>query len=463
MSTCDICQESLDPAIGEELKPIFGCESCGYICCMDCYSQFMKTRQRFICPKCKFEQSFRSVQSVDGFREIIRQRMTDELEAFKTTHISMSRWSLMSSIKRDYPNVVELRIIDQRLSMNEDNDLCQHGDGDGKCLIDCFKSGITVLKSNCKVTDFKEIYEVIHGLPEIGASDAFDIDELIIDDYKTYRSKHFESKVIGRCQCTGKIVRVHRHAMCVDCQQSYCIHCMAPIIGNHVCDPVIAKENEETMTMVKPCPNCGTLCEKIDMSCDDMFCTICHTGFNWKTSQVITQSFHNADRDIAVTDDDAIRNGLSTDDVREQLKSLLPALASSCLVALAIMIPYTRLVNGDYDKYERKLEQKHMAHELMLEDVFNYNYCREAFDTAFKVIIATLSEMIVRGEPITDQAFFDQLNRLSERLEDLSVVCKPCWRSMLNERSVNEFDNFIEVCASVSPQWIPVRDRFKAL
>lgn len=60
----------------------------------------------------------------------------------------------------------------------------------------------------------------------------------------------------------------------------------------HTCnkDDVATAEllNKDT----KPCPNCGMGIFRI-MGCDQMFCTECHTAFDWRTGRVETENIHN--------------------------------------------------------------------------------------------------------------------------------------------------------------------------
>jgi len=82
---------------------------------------------------------------------------------------------------------------------------------------------------------------------------------------------------------------------CGICEQWTCPECHE-IKGDsrdaaHICNP----DNVETAKLLandtKSCPSCGTGIHKLE-GCDQMFCTLCHTGFSWKTGKIET-NIHN--------------------------------------------------------------------------------------------------------------------------------------------------------------------------
>lgn len=85
---------------------------------------------------------------------------------------------------------------------------------------------------------------------------------------------------------------------CGICENYTCNECME-VVGpekkdeRHVCKP----ENIATVKLLakdtKPCPRCGELIHK-HSGCAQMFCTTCHTVWNWNTSTVVqTGPIHN--------------------------------------------------------------------------------------------------------------------------------------------------------------------------
>ena len=61
--------------------------------------------------------------------------------------------------------------------------------------------------------------------------------------------------------------------------------------SEHVCNPDILATARLLSNDTKPCPNCRASIFKIS-GCDQMWCTQCHTGFNWRTGR-IENTVHN--------------------------------------------------------------------------------------------------------------------------------------------------------------------------
>lgn len=105
---------------------------------------------------------------------------------------------------------------------------------------------------------------------------------------------------IGRCECGGVIVvqkTKNSIPTCENCGSSFCEDCGARLSSftRHSCDLEAKKSHKLLLKKTKPCPVCGTRIEK-SVGCDDMFCVICHTGFNWRTNEIIKGQFHNPER-----------------------------------------------------------------------------------------------------------------------------------------------------------------------
>lgn len=79
---------------------------------------------------------------------------------------------------------------------------------------------------------------------------------------------------------------------CGVCNLYTCKECHEPMNDEHKCNP----QTLETIKMLekdtKNCPSCSSLVYKIN-GCDQMFCVICKTAFDWKTKRIIKGVIHN--------------------------------------------------------------------------------------------------------------------------------------------------------------------------
>jgi hypothetical protein len=100
---------------------------------------------------------------------------------------------------------------------------------------------------------------------------------------------------IRKCTYTECLGYLSPQWKCGLCENWSCPRCYEVIGDNkeeHECDP----DTLATATLIKQdtrlCPKCSMGIFKIS-GCDVMFCTDCHTSFNWKTNRIITGAAHN--------------------------------------------------------------------------------------------------------------------------------------------------------------------------
>jgi hypothetical protein len=60
----------------------------------------------------------------------------------------------------------------------------------------------------------------------------------------------------------------------------------------HTCEPDKVASARLISREAKSCPKCGVQICKVD-GCDQMYCTICNTGFNWRTGKIADGPVHN--------------------------------------------------------------------------------------------------------------------------------------------------------------------------
>jgi hypothetical protein len=94
-------------------------------------------------------------------------------------------------------------------------------------------------------------------------------------------------------KCPGEDCRGYLNIKlkCGICQKDTCSNCNEIKEETHNCNPDIVSAYKLLKTDSKPCPGCQEYIFKID-GCDQMFCTLCHTAFSWKTGK-LEKKIHN--------------------------------------------------------------------------------------------------------------------------------------------------------------------------
>lgn len=82
---------------------------------------------------------------------------------------------------------------------------------------------------------------------------------------------------------------------CGICQRTVCKDCHTILLPDetaHKCDPAAVESIKLMRSDSKFCPKCSVLIHRI-AGCDHMFCTACHTPFNWGTGSVLDGTPNN--------------------------------------------------------------------------------------------------------------------------------------------------------------------------
>ncbi len=80
---------------------------------------------------------------------------------------------------------------------------------------------------------------------------------------------------------------------CQMCETHICKRCNEPLeSAAHTCDPGAVETMKLLRKDTKGCPSCGCMISKIS-GCSQMWCTECHTTFDWNTLQIETGVLHN--------------------------------------------------------------------------------------------------------------------------------------------------------------------------
>ena len=79
---------------------------------------------------------------------------------------------------------------------------------------------------------------------------------------------------------------------CGSCEKKICNKCNEEKLEEHECNPDNVASMELINKDTKPCPKCGTMIFRIS-GCSQIWCTDCHTAWDWNTGRVINGVIHN--------------------------------------------------------------------------------------------------------------------------------------------------------------------------
>lgn len=182
--------------------------------------------------------------------------------------------------------------------------------------------------------------------------------------------------------CRGWLSSAHK---CSLCERFSCAHCMAPLgrtrdeNAAHVCVPsdvasVAAIKNDST-----PCPTCGVRVTKVS-GCMAMWCTQCHTSFDYRSGRKINGVVHNPHyfewmrtREVAGRQPGDVPCGGCPElgeisrvarDVRATDGELRTLYASVRLVRHIEQVEMPRYMPPDREQQNRSLRVRFMLHDL---------------------------------------------------------------------------------------------------
>jgi hypothetical protein len=98
--------------------------------------------------------------------------------------------------------------------------------------------------------------------------------------------------IISRCMCDDCEGHVREDGRCALCGRLSCLECGMEKEEAHRCDPVQRDSFRAIQRETKPCPGCSSRVFFLG-GCDQMWCTMCHTLFQWSTGQRVEEHIHN--------------------------------------------------------------------------------------------------------------------------------------------------------------------------
>jgi len=125
-----------------------------------------------------------------------------------------------------------------------------------------------------------------------------------------YEANYIYERKCSVVECTGTLDSVNM--TCTKCGSVECANCGMTHGKREACNLPDIESRRAVAQETKPCPMCASPIFK-EAGCNDMYCTLCQTGFNWRTGRMIVGDFHNPHKpELPQNDEDGAVEGWST-------------------------------------------------------------------------------------------------------------------------------------------------------
>lgn len=269
-STCNVCCET----INKSNRKLNKCIECKYEVCSECNIKFILSIKNYAeCMNCKIKISYESMNNfftkkfINGEYANHTNQMLIEKDI---SRLPEDQPAAEKKIKKIKIVATISKLINERAELN-------------KYIISCDNRGYYPSKFidiNIKIS---EIDSEIDKLNQ-------DLNILYEENDKNTKSIKYVRKCIAK-SCMGFLNDTFE---CGICNIKVCKDCNEISSTNHICD----KDTLATIKLInlnsKQCPKvgCDYTIYKID-GCDQMFCTKCHTAWDWQTGKIETKRLHN--------------------------------------------------------------------------------------------------------------------------------------------------------------------------
>jgi hypothetical protein len=245
-NTCSVCSETYNKTKRCPVKCI-----CDFTCCRDCIKQYIETKSEDVhCMSCKVKWTRDFM-----FKHFDKKYLSNDYRIYRENILYEKEIGLLPMTQPYVENILKCEDVKIELKQMED--------------------------------ELRKLENNHHAK----------LSELILLQNRQSSSTLERRKYVRKCpnnDCHGFL---SSQLKCELCQCWVCSECRE-IKGQdrnaeHTCNPEILESVKLMEQDTKPCPNCTALIYKI-IGCNQMFCTECHTPFDWKTLRIIDQGvIHN--------------------------------------------------------------------------------------------------------------------------------------------------------------------------
>lgn len=247
---CDICTEQYN----KKTKKCITCKSCDFKCCSVCLENYFKTSkampQCMNCHKPWNHQYLSETFGASSLKRILEEKKEILFNEQKALFPHTQEYITMVDQMEDVGEAIKNKNAEIRKKKQELDDLYYQSSR--------LHNRMHNIESNCLNP------------------------QTINESSKASSSKNVYIQQCNKNDCKGFI---DMSGVCGLCKTIYCKKCMIEKADGHVCNENDVLSVEMIKKDSKSCPTCTTLIYRIS-GCPDMFCTSCHTSFNWNTLRI---------------------------------------------------------------------------------------------------------------------------------------------------------------------------------
>jgi hypothetical protein len=253
--SCPICTEEYTQATRKKLI----CLYCSYEACNKCIKKYFLTTMNE--PNCMNCQKIWNKEYID--ENFSKNFLKTEYKKHRENILYEREQCLI-------PETLQLMDINKEQKMN-----CQ-------LLLNQYIEEKNKLLENLKELN-KNIINVRHQIYKLENNEISTLNDIEMNEKKPF---------IKKCNSENCHGYINHKGHCSLCNLIICMMCHENKTENHEC----IESNIEAINLIKKetktCPKCNVNIYKIE-GCNQMWCTQCHTAFNWKSGLIINQQIHN--------------------------------------------------------------------------------------------------------------------------------------------------------------------------
>lgn len=280
---CSICLDDFNQTIRKRIV----CESCNAEICMKCIKRFLAENvQEPNCMQCRevYTNNFLD----DNFSKHYRRSV---IKSVRATSLVQREQQYLPGLMHRAEAYKKAQKIKEEVSTlyNKKWEI-------NRSLIYIQKQIMTTIKSSTTSLDLYKLNEE-HSKLNLEDNDIHTKIQTLVRQQKDYEKVYENGSTINikrRVKCITQNCKgyLDDSFICRLCDVQVCEHCQEQKTTDHTCDPNVIENIKAIQNETKPCPSCNTNIFKIH-GCSQMFCTLCHTVFDWETGMIDRGRVHN--------------------------------------------------------------------------------------------------------------------------------------------------------------------------